>query len=139
VIIDAIRTRRDDPSPAGILVGIGTAAVVVAAFIASALPQTDLILRYAVLAVTVCFFSAVTGRWGTSACVAIIGYLVFEGFVVNHFGELTWSGPADAARITALIAAAVFGRLIGDGVRLYRVFSDAHAEREIERARRHNS
>jgi hypothetical protein len=139
VTTHAGRTRGDDPIPAGIPVGIGTAVVILAAFIASALPESDPVLRYAALAVTVCLFTAVTGRWATSACVAIIGYLVFEGFIVNQFGELTWSGPADAARITSLIAAVVFGRLIGDSLRVYRVFSDAHAEREIERARRHNS
>jgi hypothetical protein len=125
----ADQARKDEPSPAGILAGIGTLAVVLAAFVAAAVPESHAVARYAVLAVTVFLFTAATGRWGTSVSVAAIRSLVFEGFVVNQFGELTWSGPADAARITALIAAVVLGRLIGDSFRLYRVFSDAHAER----------
>jgi hypothetical protein len=131
----ADQRRKEEPSPAGILAGVGTLAVVLAAFVAAALPESHAVARYAVLAVTVFLFTAVTGRWGASASVAAIGFLVFEGFVVNQLGELTWSGPADATRITALIAAVVLGRLLGDSVRLYRVFSEAHAER---RARSHS-
>lgn len=112
--------------PSGIVVSIGAAAVTAAAFAASAITETEPVLRYAVLAVTVLVFSVVTGRWGASACVAAIGYLVFEGFLVNRFGELTWSGPADAARITALITAVVLGRLIGDIVRLYQIYAAPH-------------
>jgi hypothetical protein len=110
-------------TPAGIVVGIGSVAVIAAAFLASAFPSP--VMRYAILALTVFTITAVADRWGAPAMVALIGYLVFEGFIVNRFGVLTWDGPATAARITTLVAAVVFGRLAGDSYRLYRLYATA--------------
>lgn len=129
--------RPDRLLPQGVFVGIGSVAVVVAAFLASALPQNDAVLRYGVLAATVFVFAAVTGRWAAATRVAIIGYLVFDGFLINQMGELSWNGRGDVARILTLSVAVIFGRLFGDCYRLYRLFSRAQVERRTPMASHH--
>jgi hypothetical protein len=105
----------EDPGlPGGILVGIGSLAIIVAGFIASAIPQSDAVVRYGVLVVTILGFAAACRRWGLTLIVAGIGFLIFDGFLVNQLGELSWHGWADAVRVGALGAAAIFGRLLGD-------------------------
>jgi hypothetical protein len=104
----------DTRLPSGILVGIGSLAIIVAGFVASAMPAGDPAVRYGVLVVTVFGFAALRGRWTATLSVAGIGFLVFNGFLVNQLGELSWHGWADAARIAALGAATIFGRLLGD-------------------------
>jgi MFS family permease len=133
----AAAEKPDRQLPQGIFVGIGSVAVVVAAFVASALPQNDAVLRYGVLAGTVFVFTAVTGRWAAATWVAIIGYLVFDGFLVNQMGELSWNGRDDVARILTLSVAVIVGRLFGDCFRLYRLFSRAHVERRTPMASHH--
>lgn len=118
----------------GLLVSVGTSAVIVAAFAASALPQDGAVLRYAALAGTVFVFTAVTGRWAASVWVAIIGFLVFDGFVIDQMGELSLNGRDDLARILTLVAAVIFGRLSGDCYRLYRLFAKAQVERRTSMA-----
>ena len=39
---------------------------------------------------------------GTTLAVAGVGWLVVTGFVVNDYGELTFTDPADAARLVLL-------------------------------------
>lgn len=118
----------------GLLVSVGTLAVIVAAFAASAMPQDRAVLRYTALVGTVFVFTAVTGRWAAPVWVAIIGYLVFDGFVINQMGELSWNGRDDLARLLTLIAAVIFGRLSGDCYRLYRLFARARVERRTSMA-----
>lgn len=104
----------DTRLPTGILVGVGSLAIIVAGFVASAIPAGDPVVRYGVLVATVFGFAALCGRWTATLTVAGIGFLVFNGFLVNQLGELTWHGWADAARIAVLGAATIFGRLLGD-------------------------
>jgi len=104
----------DTRLPGGILVGIGSLAVIVAGFVASALPQADVVLRYGVLVAAVFVFAALCHSRTATTVVAAIGFLVFNGFLVNQLGELTWHGWADVTRVAALGTAAVFGRLCGD-------------------------
>lgn len=117
------RPRPDDDYgrrwPQGILVGVGSLAVIVAGFVASAVPSTPAAARYSVLAVTVLVFTAAADVWAAAIAVSVIGYLVFNGFLVNRLGELSWHGPADGNRLVALAGAVIFGRLIGDGYRSY--------------------
>jgi len=124
---------RPEPSdrrlPQGILLGLGAVAVIAAGFAASAVPAQHPVARYSVLAVTIFVFTAVTRVWAAAAGVAVIGYLIFNGFLVNQLGELSWHANTDLTRAGALVAAVVFGRLAGDCWRLYRLFAAAHAER----------
>jgi hypothetical protein len=115
--------------PTGILVGIGSAAVIAGAFAAAAFPVEHPVQRYGVLVVTIFVFTAVTGVWAAPAATAGIGFLVFNGFLVNELGELSWHGNADLTRLLALAAAVIFGRLVGDSWRLYLGFAAAHEQR----------
>jgi hypothetical protein len=116
---------RNGSRPQGILLGIGTLAVIAAGFIASAVPAGDPGVRFGVLVATVFTFTALCGVWAAPIGVAVIGFLVFDGFLVNRFGELTWHGPADLTRAVALVAALAFGRLAGD---VYRAVHGRRAE-----------
>jgi MFS family permease len=102
------------PRPQGILVGIGSLAVIAAGFVAAAVPQADATFRYGVLVGTIMAFAAVADVWAASVAVGVIGFLVFDGFLVNRLGELSWHGSADLSRLLALAAAVAFGRLVGE-------------------------
>jgi len=108
----------------GILVGVGSAVVVVAAFLASAIPATDGAARYGVLAATVAIFSAGALAWAASSAVAAIGFLVFDGFVVGRSADLAWHGPADLVRLLALAVAVCLGHALGAAYRWYRADRD---------------
>ncbi|NUR74187.1 MAG: hypothetical protein HOU81_25540 [Hamadaea sp.] len=101
-------------SPQGILVGFGSLVVIVAGFVASAFPQAEAVLRYGVLVLAVLAFAAVTAVWTASLVTAVIGFLVFDGFLVNQLGQLSWHGSTDAMRLMALGSAVIAGRLAGD-------------------------
>jgi len=109
---------EDRHLPQGILVGIGSVVVIAAGFVASAFPQADAMVRYGVLVLAVLGFTAATVVWTAPLVTAFIGFLVFGGFLVNQFGELSWHGSADLIRLIALGAAVIFGRLLGDIFRL---------------------
>jgi len=121
-------------TPQGILIGVGVAAVVGAAVVASAIPGHFPDLRYAMLVLTVLMFAASIDVWGATVAVAGLGYLVFDGFIVNQLGTLSWDGRADVGRLVALTAAVVCGRLISDSARLYRLFAQAARDRRQMRA-----
>jgi len=126
---DSGNEKEDRRLPQGILVGLGSVAVIVAAFVAAIVPPSDPVVRYGVLVAMILTFTAITARWAAPSAVALIGFLVFGGFLVNRVGELSWHGAADLTRILALGAAVIFGRLIGDSYRLYRLFRRAQEGR----------
>jgi hypothetical protein len=127
---EANASQRSDRSlPQGILLGLGAVMVIIAGFAASAVPPQHEVIRYGVLVVVVFVFTALTGVWAAPVGVAVVGFMLFDGFLVNQLGELTWHGGADLSRLFALTAAVIFGRLAGDTWRLYRLFARAHAER----------
>ncbi|MCP2328431.1 MFS family permease [Hamadaea flava] len=113
-------SEADPGRPQGILVGLGSLVVIVVAFVASAVPPADAVLRYAVLVLAVFGFAAATSVWRAPIVTAVIGFLVFGGFLVNHLGQLTWHGSSDGIRLVALGAAVIFGRLAGDVFRMPR-------------------
>ena len=131
--------RTDRSLPQGILVSLGAVMVIIAGFAASAIPAQHVVIRYGVLVVTVFAFTAITSVWAAAATVAVIGFAVFDGFLVNQLGELSWHGDADLTRLLALTGAVIFGRLAGDTWRLYRLFARAHAERRAVPAPRMSS
>ncbi len=112
---------RSRQLPTGILLGFGSFAVVVAGFVASAVPTEESGIRYGVLVGTVLIFTALVNEWAAASAAAVVGFLVFDGFLVNQLGELSWHGSADLSRLLALAAAVTFGRLLGDGYRSYRL------------------
>jgi MFS family permease len=104
--------------PQGILVGIGSVVVIVAAFVASAFPQSEVVFRYAILTFAILAYTAGTVVWTAPLVTAGIGFLVFDGFLVNQLGELSWHGSSDGVRLAVLAAAVIFGRLLGDIFRM---------------------
>jgi hypothetical protein len=53
---------------------------------------------------------AVVAWWSRplmSLTTAIVGWLMFNGFVVNQFGELRWHGATDATRLAVLVTIAL--------------------------------
>ncbi|MEV0698741.1 hypothetical protein AB0I53_12600 [Saccharopolyspora sp. NPDC050389] len=44
---------------------------------------------------------------------AVLGWTLFNGFVVHSLGDLGWEGSGDAVRLAALTGAAVLGALAG--------------------------
>jgi hypothetical protein len=116
--LDAVRegwTRGDTGrTPFGINVGIGAVVVVAASMAAAVFPAVG--VRLAVVAVSVAGYAAVVCDVGAAFAVAGLGYLLFNGFLVNRLGELTWDGTASLWHASALLLAI----LLGTGVRWVR-------------------
>jgi len=49
----------------------------------------------------------------TALAVAMIGWLVVDGFIQNAYGQLTFGGAGDAARAVLLAGAALVARRLG--------------------------
>jgi len=96
----------------GIDIGIGAVAVVTAGLIAAAVPAADQPWRFAVMAIAVVVFAALSGERLAVACTAGLAWLVVNGFLIDRFGELSWHGPTDLYRAVMLILAGVLGLLI---------------------------
>jgi hypothetical protein len=103
----------DDPVPVGINVGIGSVAVVAVALFAALLPTSDSGLRVGLLVLTVGGFAAVTADPRATVFVAAIGYLVFDGFLINEMGKLSWHGTSDLRRVVVCVAAVLVGLAVG--------------------------
>src|SRR5262249_42783138 len=61
-----------------------------------------------------------------AAVIAILAFLVFDGFLVNQLGELSWHGNQDAWRLLTFVAAAGLGLGLGvtyRAVRRWRVWA----------------
>ncbi|MEV0083661.1 hypothetical protein [Saccharopolyspora sp. NPDC050642] len=54
-------------------------------------------------------------RNSTGALVtAVLGWMLFNGFVVHSHGDLGWNGSGDTVRLAALTGAALLGALLGN-------------------------
>jgi hypothetical protein len=99
--------------PTGIAVGVGAVTVVVAATVAALLPASADAVRLGVMALALGTFAAATVDPPAVAGVTELGWLVFYGFLVNRFSDLTWTGRVDELRLGVLVAAAVAGLAVG--------------------------
>jgi hypothetical protein len=54
------------------------------------------------------------------AAVGALAFLVFDGFLVNQLGELSWHGSADLMRLSALAGAGAAGLAGGTAYRAVR-------------------
>lgn len=104
-------------TPTGIRVGVGAVDVVIAGLVAAAIPAAYPGGRFAVLAAMVGLFAAVTCDEMALAFVAIIAFAVFDGFLENRFGQLSWHGSSDLWRLLLLVITAGCGLAIGEGYR----------------------
>jgi hypothetical protein len=99
---DAAWTTR---TPFGINLAAGAAAMVVATAVTSA-ASAEASARLAVTAVAVAGYAAGVADARAGVAVAGMAYLLFDGFLVNRHGELTWGG-ATSVRHLAIFASAV--------------------------------
>ncbi|BCB75874.1 hypothetical protein GCM10022251_80610 [Phytohabitans flavus] len=97
-------------TPFGIGVATG-AAVTMAATIGAAVlfPRGDTSGRLLVVAVAVGAYAALSTSTRATLATALVGYLIFNGFLVNRFGELSWDGGASVGHVTVLAVATALG------------------------------
>lgn len=100
-------------TPFGIDLATGAVVMVGVAFVAVLFRDVDARLAAVALAVGGHAAAAATAR--ASFAVAAIGYLIFDGFLVNRLGELTWDG------MTGFLRLFVFVLAVGLGLGLRRV------------------
>jgi hypothetical protein len=50
----------------------------------------------------------------------VVAFLVFDGFLVNQLGELSWHGAADDQRLFVFILVSISGMLVGVAYRAVR-------------------
>jgi hypothetical protein len=107
-------------TPFGIAVGLGTAGIVVAGLIAAMIPIGYPDWRFGVIAMAIAVFAALSTDQRALGVVAVVGALVFNGFLEDRLGQLAWHGSGDLWRLLLLIMAAAAGLAIGDGYRFVR-------------------
>jgi hypothetical protein len=95
-------------------VAAGALTMIVAALIAAATfsPGQER-ARLAVMAAAVAVFSAVVGGWRSSLPVALVAYLLFNGFLVHRRGELRWDQATGLRDMSVIAAAAGLGIAVG--------------------------
>ena len=105
-----------DATPTGIAVGLGSVAMIVAGVIAAMVPAIYPGWRLGVLAVAVLVFAAVSLDHRALAVVAVVGALIFNGFLEDRLGQLAWHAD-DLWRLLLLVMVGAFGLALGEGVR----------------------
>ena len=111
---DAVRTRS---TPTGLAIGAGAVGLVVAAIIAAAIPSADAGWRFAVIAIAVGLFAAISLDQRALAGVVVLAALIYNGFLEGRLGQLAWHGSGDLWRLLILVTVSAFGLAVGEGVR----------------------
>jgi hypothetical protein len=102
--------------PTGLAVGLGAVLMVAAGLVAAAVPGSQPAWRFTVIAVAVGLF-ALGLDLRALAGVALIGFLISNGFLEDEFGDLTWHGDGDLWRVLVLVMAGACGWAVGNGFR----------------------
>lgn len=122
--------RRFDAGRSPLGLAGGATVMVGATFAAAALfPSGQVPARLIVVAVAVGACATVLADKRVTLAVTGLGYLLFTGFLVNSYGELTWDGANTVWHLLVLATAAT----IGLGQRWIRA---AQADLEFETALR---
>jgi len=111
------RADLDSGTPVGINVAVGAVTIGAAALAAASVPITDPRLRCVVVALAVGLFAAGTVDGRAVALVILPAWMIMNGFLVNHLGDLSWHGRADLDRILVLLAAGGIGLATGAAYR----------------------
>ncbi|WP_345636040.1 hypothetical protein [Rugosimonospora acidiphila] len=98
----------------GINLGVGAVMVLAGVVVASLIPVAYTGWRFAVVAVAVGLFAAMTVDHLALGPVALLGWLVVNGFLVDRFGELSWHGSSDLYRAVLLVMAGALGLALGE-------------------------
>lgn len=104
-------------TPVGIAAGWGTALLIAVACGAAVLPAADHGWRFAIIAGAVAVFAALSGDVRAVPLVAGIAWLVYNGFLLNALGVLSWHGLDDLWRVLLVMAAGAAGLAAGAGYR----------------------
>jgi hypothetical protein len=102
-LVDAEHGR----TPFGIDLALGTVAMVAAVAVAAPFPGIP--ARVVIVSLALGVFTAFVDDPRAAAPVAVLGYLLFDGFLVNRFGDLTWSGTTSVWPVAAFLAAVGLG------------------------------
>jgi hypothetical protein len=94
-------------TPFGINLAAGAVAMIAAAFVAILFPEVN--ARLAVVAVVVGGYAAAVADSRASLATAGIGFLIFDGFLLNRLGELTWNGKTSVWHLIIFALAVGFG------------------------------
>lgn len=118
--------KREDPrlSP-GFGIGIGFTLTLAAAAVLSEL-RPDSYAGLVVMAV-ICAVCGWSTRISGVAVTAGISWLMLDGFVVGHEGQLSWHGTSDVVRLAVLFACALAVSAIRAGQLRVRRHRDARA------------
>src|SRR2546429_1681476 len=109
--------QLDNNTPVGINVGIGSVMIVAAALVGAPSPGADQPARLGVVAGAVGLFAAISVDQLALAGVVVLGWLVTNGFLENHRGELSWHSSSDPYLITLLVIAGAVGLATGEAYR----------------------
>lgn len=110
----------EETMPTGIAVALGSTAVVASAFVTAAVPVSAGAVRLGLVAACLGAFAAVSANAAAVAFVGVVAFLVFDGFLVNQLGQLSWHGPADVQRLFVFLAVSILGLVAGNGYRAVR-------------------
>lgn len=111
---DAVGTQS---TPTGPAIGAGVVALVVAAIIAAAIPSANAGWRFAVMAVAVGLFAAISLDQRALAGVTVLAALIYNGFLEDRLGQLAWHGSEDLWRLMLLVSVGAGGLALGESVR----------------------
>src|SRR5215468_2932376 len=92
-----------EQTPLGIRLGVGVVALVFGTALADTIPDRGLGWRFATIALVVAIFAALTVDGIATAALAVIAWLVADGFVQNRLGNLTWNRHVDLG-LAAMLA-----------------------------------
>ena len=109
------RIDEDAGTPVGINVAVGAVTISVAMLAAGSVPITDPQWRCVVVAVAVGLFALGTSDGRALTLLVLPAWMVMNGFLVNHLGELSWHGWADLDRFMSLIVAGGVGLAVARG------------------------
>jgi hypothetical protein len=107
------RIDDDAGTPIGINLAVGAVMITAAVFAAASVPIADPQWRCAVVAVALGLFAAFTLDWLAVAAVVLPTWMIMNGFLVNHLGDLSWHGRADLDRFVVLVGAGLVGLAVG--------------------------
>jgi hypothetical protein len=108
-----VTPAQEPDTPTGISIGLGAVIVVAAALVAALVPASEGGMRLGLMTVALAGFAAVAVDLRAAAFVLMLGALVFDGFLVNQLGRLTWHGADDLRRLELLAAATLVGHSVG--------------------------
>jgi hypothetical protein len=111
-------SRSDPAIPSGIAAGIGAVGLVAAGVVAATIPTAYPGWRFAVFAFAVFAFAVATLDQRALAGVAVIGFLIYNGFIEDRYGQLSWHHD-DLWRALLLVMVSAWGLAVGEGFHFF--------------------